>query len=86
MLDEKDASDLATIIESVDAVKSANFKIVFDPTLVRECLTIRAPSLRSALTGSAALWAAAAAMMRWWVSLRATRRVPADFPSDLSAL
>lgn len=35
VLDEKVASDLATIIESVDAVKSANFKIVFDPTLVR---------------------------------------------------
>ena len=29
------AEDLITIMESVDAVKSANFKIAFDPTLVR---------------------------------------------------
>ena len=29
------AEDLETIIESVEAVKTANFKIVFDPTLVR---------------------------------------------------
>lgn len=34
-LDEKVASDLETIIESVEAVRTANFKIVFDPTLVR---------------------------------------------------
>lgn len=35
VLDEKVAEDLETIIESVEAVKTANFKIVFDPTLVR---------------------------------------------------
>lgn len=35
VLDAKVAEDLETIIESVDAVKTANFKIVFDPTLVR---------------------------------------------------
>lgn len=35
VLDEKTAEDLETIIESVEAVKTANFKIVFDPTLVR---------------------------------------------------
>lgn len=34
-LDEKVAEDLQTIIESVEAVKTADFKIVFDPTLVR---------------------------------------------------
>ncbi|MGN0356015.1 MAG: histidine--tRNA ligase [Muricoprocola sp.] len=34
-LDASTADDLATIIESVEAVKTANFKIVFDPTLVR---------------------------------------------------
>ena len=34
-LDAATADDLATIIESVEAVKTANFKIVFDPTLVR---------------------------------------------------
>ena len=34
-LDEKIAQDLVTIIESVDAVKTANFRLVFDPTLVR---------------------------------------------------
>jgi histidyl-tRNA synthetase len=35
VLDAKIAEDLETIIESVEAVKTANFKIVFDPTLVR---------------------------------------------------
>lgn len=34
-LDEKIALDLETIIASVDAVKTAKFQIVFDPTLVR---------------------------------------------------
>lgn len=34
-LDEKTAEDMETIIRSVDAVKTADFKIVFDPTLVR---------------------------------------------------
>ena len=34
-LDEKIAQDLVTIIESVDAVKTANFRLAFDPTLVR---------------------------------------------------
>lgn len=34
-LDEKVAADLAAIMESVDAVKTAKFQIVFDPTLVR---------------------------------------------------
>lgn len=35
VLEEKTAEDLETIIESVEAVKTASFKIVFDPTLVR---------------------------------------------------
>lgn len=35
VLEEKVASDLETIIESVEAVKTANFKMEFDPTLVR---------------------------------------------------
>ena len=35
VLDAKYAEDLQTIIRSVDAVRSADFKIVFDPTLVR---------------------------------------------------
>ncbi len=35
VLEENVASDLETIIESVEAVKTANFKIEFDPTLVR---------------------------------------------------
>lgn len=35
VLDPKVAEDLETIISSVDAVKSADFKISFDPTLVR---------------------------------------------------
>lgn len=35
VLDEKTAEDMETIIESVEAVKTADFKIVFDPTLVR---------------------------------------------------
>lgn len=35
VLEEQVAEDLATIIESVEAVKTADFKIVFDPTLVR---------------------------------------------------
>ncbi|HIR91850.1 MAG TPA: histidine--tRNA ligase [Candidatus Egerieimonas intestinavium] len=35
VLDKKYAEDLQTIINSVDAVKSADFKIAFDPTLVR---------------------------------------------------
>ena len=35
VLDEKYAQDLETIINSVDAVKEADFKIAFDPTLVR---------------------------------------------------
>ena len=35
VLDEKTADDLALIIESVETVRTANFKIVFDPTLVR---------------------------------------------------
>ena len=35
VLDENIVSDLETIIESVDAVKTAHFKLVFDPTLVR---------------------------------------------------
>lgn len=34
-LEEKTAQDLETIIASVDAVKTADFQIVFDPTLVR---------------------------------------------------
>lgn len=34
-LDEKVADDMQTIIESVEAVKTAKFQIVFDPTLVR---------------------------------------------------
>ncbi|MDO4523045.1 MAG: histidine--tRNA ligase [Eubacteriales bacterium] len=34
-LDEKIAEDLETIIRSVEQVKSAKFKLVFDPTLVR---------------------------------------------------
>ncbi len=34
-LEAQVAEDLETIIESVEAVKTANFKIVFDPTLVR---------------------------------------------------
>ena len=35
VLDEKTADELALIIESVETVRTANFKIVFDPTLVR---------------------------------------------------
>ena len=35
VLDEKTADDLALVIESVETVRTANFKIVFDPTLVR---------------------------------------------------
>ena len=35
VLDPKIAEDLATIISTVDAVKTADFKISFDPTLVR---------------------------------------------------
>ncbi len=35
VLDPDAASDLETIIQSVDAVKTADFRIVFDPTLVR---------------------------------------------------
>ncbi len=35
VLEEAVASDLETIIESVEAVKTAKFNIVFDPTLVR---------------------------------------------------
>lgn len=35
VLDAKVAEDLETIIESVEAVRTADFKIVFDPTLVR---------------------------------------------------
>ena len=35
VLDEQYAQDLETIINSVDAVKEADFKIAFDPTLVR---------------------------------------------------
>lgn len=35
VLDPKTAEELETIIESVEAVKTANFQIVFDPTLVR---------------------------------------------------
>lgn len=35
VLDEKTADDLALIIESVETVRTAKFKIVFDPTLVR---------------------------------------------------
>ena len=35
VLEKKTAEDLETIIESVEAVKTASFKIVFDPTLVR---------------------------------------------------
>ena len=35
VLDENIATDLETIMKSVEAVKSANFKLVFDPTLVR---------------------------------------------------
>jgi histidyl-tRNA synthetase len=35
VLDEKVADDMQTIIESVEKVKTANFQIVFDPTLVR---------------------------------------------------
>jgi len=34
-MDEKIAVELETIIESVEAVKNADFKMVFDPTLVR---------------------------------------------------
>ena len=35
VLDARIAEDLETIIESVEAVKTADFQIVFDPTLVR---------------------------------------------------
>lgn len=35
VLEEKVAEELETIIESVEAVKNADFKMVFDPTLVR---------------------------------------------------
>lgn len=35
VLEPKTAEELETIIESVEAVKTANFQIVFDPTLVR---------------------------------------------------
>lgn len=35
VLDEKVAEDLETIISTVEAVKTADFKMVFDPTLVR---------------------------------------------------
>ena len=35
VLDPKVAEDLETIIASVDAVRDADFKISFDPTLVR---------------------------------------------------
>lgn len=34
-LDPQCADDLTTVISSVEAVKTANFKLVFDPTLVR---------------------------------------------------
>ncbi len=34
-LDEADADNLMTIMESVDAVKEADFQLAFDPTLVR---------------------------------------------------
>ena len=35
VLDSSISKDLETIIATVDAVKTAEFKIVFDPTLVR---------------------------------------------------
>lgn len=63
-LDPKCAEDLETIITSVEAVKTADFKLVFDRLWCAACPITPAQSLRSASTASAVLWAAAAVMTR----------------------
>ena len=50
-LDEKVAKDMQTIIESVEAVKTANFKIEFDPTLVRGMSYYTGPIFEIAIDG-----------------------------------
>ena len=63
-LDEKIAQDLVTIIESVDAVKTANFRLVFDPPLCGECPTIQDRFLRSVSTVFRVPWEEAEGTMR----------------------
>jgi len=50
-LDDQIASDLETIIESVEAVKTANFVIEFDPTLVRGMSYYTGPIFEIAIDG-----------------------------------
>ena len=58
------ADGLIDIMNTVEAVKNAEFTIAFDPTLVRECPTIRERSLRLRWTSSGEASAAADATMR----------------------
>ena len=50
-LDPADADALAEIIETVDAIKRADFRIVFDPTLVRGMSYYTGPIFEIALDG-----------------------------------
>ncbi|MDO4632635.1 MAG: histidine--tRNA ligase [Eubacteriales bacterium] len=52
-LDAKIAEDLETIIRSVEQVKSANFRLVFDPTLVRGMSYYTGPIFEISIDGFA---------------------------------
>ena len=53
VLEDSCASDLETIISSVEAVKTANFQIVFDPTLVRGMSYYTGPIFEISIVGFA---------------------------------
>lgn len=53
VLEDSCASDLETIISSVEAVKTANFQIVFDPTLVRGMSYYTGPIFEISIDGFA---------------------------------
>ena len=52
-LEDEAAASLEMIITSVESAKEADFKICFDPTLVRGMSSLRERSLRSQWTSSA---------------------------------
>ena len=85
-LEEDVEKNLLEIINSVNAAKQADFKLVFDPTLVRGMSYYTGTIFEIAMPELGAAAAAVDVTIRWLASSQDRMYRPVDFPSVLNAL
>ena len=83
-LDKEYADGLKTIIDSVNAVKTAEFKIAFDPTLVRGMSYYTGPIFEIAMDEYGGSVGGGGRYDEMIGKFTGTRPAHADSPSDLS--